>query len=128
MDLPDTVNRFGLTFSLLLVVVLLTSVVYYPNLLITIYGPVSYVFVTSLICIILASLYEPFRDSWLWRVLFGVMVLSWGLHNIIGPRTALITGYGFVLIGALSLFVGIYNQIAPPTWPTLEYTEMNSSD
>lgn len=121
MKLPDTIDRFGLVFSLLLVVVLLISVVYYPHLLITTYGPVSYVFVISLICIILASPYEPFRDSRLWRVLFGVMVLSWGLHNVMGPRTALITGYGFVLIGALSLFVGIYNQIAPPKWPTLEY-------
>lgn len=122
-----TIDKQRAGFSLLLVAILVTFGVYYPSLLISIYGPVSYVFFALVILFIFASSYKPLRGSWLWYVLFGSMTLFWGLHNIIGPRTAFITGYGFASAGILSVFAGVYARIAPPAWPSLSLIPSDNS-
>ncbi len=121
------VDKQAVGLSLLLVTILVTSGVYYPSLLISIHGPVSYVFFALVIFFLFASSYNSLRGSWLWCVLFGSMTLFWGLHNIIGPRTVFITGYGFASIGILSVVVGVYARIAPPAWPNLSLRPSDNS-
>jgi len=119
MPSSEHVDRFGLAASVALLCLFAVGFVYDSDAMITVYSPASYVWVGLVIAVLIAHPYRPFRTSWAWSVLFGAMVLMWGLHNIAAPRISLVTGYGFAALGTISIIYGIYDRFSPPVFPDL---------
>ena len=115
----EHVDRLGLAASATLLSLFVVGFAYDSDYLITVYSPVSYVWVGLVIIVVVALPYRPFRTSWAWSVLFGAMVLTWGLHNIAAPGTSLVMGYGFAVLGTVSIAYGIYDRFVPAVVPDL---------
>ncbi len=113
------IDRLGLATSVALLSLFVVGFAYDSDYMIRVYSPASYVWVGLIIAVLVALPYRPFRTSWAWSVLFGAMVLTWGLHNIAGSGASLVMGYGFAALGTVSIAYGIYDRFTPPAFPDL---------
>ena len=115
------VDRLGLAVSIALLSLFAVGFAYDSDYMITVYSPVSYVCVELVIAVLIAFPYRPLRTSWACSVLFGAMVLTWGLHNIVGQWPSLVMGYGFAALGTASIAYGIYNRFVSSVFPDLRH-------
>ncbi|SFL24043.1 hypothetical protein SAMN04487950_2993 [Halogranum rubrum] len=75
------------------------------------YGPVTSVLAVLGVVVMAISAHRRLRESWLFGLVLGLFVTLWGLHNLAGPATPLVSGYGFVVLGVCGVGYAVYTWI-----------------
>lgn len=98
MPLPEEIDPLGLVASLLAVAIVGYGLVARPEAL-DLHGPVTFVLLGLMALLVLTLPYRPARETRAWNVLAGATFAALGAHNLAGPESPLLTGYGFLVAG-----------------------------
>ena len=78
-------------------------------------GPVTYVLAVLAVVVMAVSAHRRLRESWLFGLCLGLFVAVWGLRNLAGGATPLVSGYGFVVLGVCGVGYAVYTRVRDGT-------------